>query len=69
MYLLEGYAIGLGMIIFIGPVFFLLLHSSIQYGSKAGVAVALGIIFSDIVCVMLCYFGLSSFILVPQHQF
>ncbi len=69
MYLLEGYAIGLGMIIFIGPVFFLLLNSSIQYGFKAGVAVALGIIFSDIVCVALCYFGLSSFILVQQYQF
>lgn len=69
MYLLEGYAIGLGMIIFIGPVFFLLLNSSIQYGSKAGVAVALGIVFSDIVCVGLCYFGLSSFIIEPQHQF
>lgn len=69
MYLLEGYAIGLGMIIFIGPVFFLLLNSSIQYGFKAAVAVALGIIFSDIVCVALCYFGLSSFILVQQYQF
>lgn len=69
MSFIEGFAIGLGMIIFIGPVFFLLLNSSLQFGSKAGVAVAFGIIFSDIVCVLLCYYGLSTFINVEQNQF
>ncbi len=69
MSFIEGFVIGLGMIIFIGPVFFLLLNSSFQSGSKAGVAVALGIIFSDIVCVALCYYGLSSFIGLEQNQF
>ncbi len=69
MSFLEGYVIGFGMIIFIGPVFFLLLNSSFQYGSRAGVAVALGIIVSDIVCVTLCYYGLSSFITVESNQF
>ncbi len=65
----EGFAIGLGMIIFVGPVFFLLLNSSFQSGSKAGIAVALGIIVSDIICVALCYYGLSSFVNIEGNQF
>ncbi|MFD2561290.1 LysE family translocator [Aquimarina rubra] len=66
---IEGLGIGLAMIIFVGPVFFLLLNSSFQYGVKAGVAVAFGIIISDIICVALCYYGLSSFMTVTQNQF
>lgn len=69
MALLEGYGIGLAMVIFIGPVFFLLLNSTLQHGSSAGLAVAFGIIFSDIVCVWLCYFGLSKFITATTNQF
>ncbi len=69
MSFVEGFAIGLGMIIFIGPVFFLLMNSSIQSGPKAGVAVALGIIVSDVVCIVLCYYGLSSFFNPEEHQF
>ncbi len=69
MSFIEGYAIGLGMIIFVGPVFFLLLNSSFQSGTAAGAAVALGIIVSDIVCVGLCYYGLSSFINLEDNQF
>jgi len=69
MSFIEGFGIGLAMIIFVGPVFFLLLNSSFQYGVKAGISVALGIIVSDIVCVVLCYYGLSSFMTASQNQF
>ncbi len=69
MSFIEGFLIGLGMIIFIGPVFFLLLNSSLQFGSRAGVAVALGIISSDVSCVGLCYYGLSAFVTIEQNQF
>ncbi|KAA1244013.1 LysE family translocator [Aquimarina sp. RZ0] len=69
MAFIEGFGIGLGMIIFVGPVFFLLLNSSLQYGVKAGVSVALGIIISDLVCAVLCYYGLSSFMIASQNQF
>ncbi len=69
MSFIEGFSIGLGMIIFIGPVFFLLLNSTLQFGVKAGVAVAFGIIFSDFVCVGLCYYGFSSLLNIEQHQF
>jgi len=69
MSFIEGFGIGLAMIIFVGPVFFLILNSSFQYGAKAGISVALGIIVSDIVCVGLCYYGLSSFMTASQNQF
>ncbi|KZS41629.1 lysine transporter LysE [Aquimarina aggregata] len=69
MSFIDGFIIGLGMIIFIGPVFFLLLNSSLQFGTKAGTAVALGIIVSDILCVLLCYVGLSSFLTAKGNQF
>ncbi|WP_299256431.1 LysE family transporter [uncultured Aquimarina sp.] len=69
MSFIEGFFIGIAMIIFVGPVFFLLLNSSFQYGIKAGVSVALGIIVSDIICVVLCYYGLSSFMIATQNQF
>jgi len=69
MSFLEGFAIGLGMIIFVGPVFFLLLNSSFQRGINAGIAVALGIILSDIVCVLLCWYGFSSFINIEENRF
>ncbi len=62
MEFLEGYILGLGMIVFIGPVFFLLLSISLQLGMRAGVLTALGIVVSDIICVSLCYFGVTSFL-------
>ncbi len=69
MAFIEGFIIGVGMIIFIGPVFFLLLNSSLYSGIKAGIMVALGIIVSDIICVLLCLYGFSTFITVSENQF
>ncbi|WP_298545939.1 LysE family transporter [uncultured Aquimarina sp.] len=69
MSFIEGFGIGVAMIIFVGPVFFLLLNSSFQYGIKAGISVAIGIIVSDVICVALCYYGLSSFMTATQNQF
>lgn len=59
MIFFNGLWIGMGMIIFVGPVFFLLLTSSLSGGWKAGVSVASGIIFSDIICAGLVLFGLA----------
>jgi threonine/homoserine/homoserine lactone efflux protein len=69
MYFLEGFLVGLGMIVFIGPVFFLLLSTSLKFGQLPGFFVAMGIIVSDILCVLICYYGLSKFIIHPNSEF
>lgn len=69
MAFLEGFLLGLGMIVFIGPVFFTLLKSALSYGALVGFIVALGIFISDVVCVILCSFGAIPFFESAQNQF
>ena len=45
---IEGMILGLGTIVFIGPVFFLVLQNTLALGKKAGLYIALGILVSDI---------------------
>lgn len=69
MAFLEGFGVGLAMVVFIGPVFFTLLKSALNYGFWAGMMVALGIFISDVVCVGLCAFGAIPFFKNPDNQF
>jgi threonine/homoserine/homoserine lactone efflux protein len=69
MEFLEGYLLGLGMILFIGPVFFLLLSISLQMGTNAGVLAAIGIIISDIACVSICYYWIDLFLYKDSAKF
>ncbi len=62
MALLQGYLVGLGMVIFVGPVFFSLLQNTLERGRLAGIMVALGIIISDVVAVGLCMAGTIAFL-------
>jgi threonine/homoserine/homoserine lactone efflux protein len=68
MAFLEGFLIGLGMIVFIGPVFFTLIKSALNYGFWAGMMVAMGIFISDVLCVGLCAFGAIPFFKNPLNQ-
>ena len=61
MAIVYGFLVGLSMVVFVGPVFFTLLKSTLDYGIKAGMAVAFGIIISDIICIVLCWVGASYF--------
>ncbi len=65
----EGFILGLGTIIFIGPVFFLLLSISLEKGTVAGLLVAFGIIVSDIVYVFIVYFGINSILNISEIKF
>ena len=56
------------MVVFIGPVLFTLLKSTLQYGFGAGMSVAWGIFISDVVCVVLCSFGATKFFENPDNQ-
>ena len=69
MAVIEGFIIGLGMVIFLGPVFFTLLQSTLEFGIKEGLAVALGIVISDVVVIVLCSFGAIPLFKNPENQF
>lgn len=72
MAFLQGYLTGLGLalVLSFGPVFFTLLHGSLEHGFRSGLAVALGIFAGDALClVLLTAFGIADFITDPAHQF
>lgn len=58
----NGILFGLLLTIFIGPVFFALIQTSIEKGFVSGIFMALGIALSDTVYISITYFGLSQVI-------
>jgi threonine/homoserine/homoserine lactone efflux protein len=65
---LQGILVGMTIAIMLGPAFFTLIQTSIHRGFKSGVFLSLGIFFSDLTLVVLCYLGFSQFIYDPDHQ-
>jgi threonine/homoserine/homoserine lactone efflux protein len=59
--LITGAGYGLLMAVMIGPVFFVLIQTSIEKGFLVGLVFATGIILSDSTYFMLAYLGLSQF--------
>ena len=57
--ILNGILLGLVLSIMIGPVFFLLLNTSIKKGFKPAVYLALGVALSDVMFITICFFGNS----------
>jgi len=51
----EGFFLGFGLAFLIGPAFFALLHASIDHGFGVSVAIAFGVVFSDILLMALSY--------------
>ena len=68
MAIITGILLGLSTLAFIGPVLFYLLKSAIESGFKAGVAVALGIILGDVICVFLAFYGAEHFFKNADNQ-
>ncbi len=62
MAILTGILLGLGTMLFDGPVFFYLLKSTLESGFKAGIAVALGIILGDVICAAIALSWSQSFL-------
>ena len=65
MALFTGLLLGLGTLLFIGPVFFYLIKRTLESGFKAGIFVALGIILGDILCLLIALYGSSEFMAQP----
>ena len=68
MSFLEGFLAGLAMIIFIGPVLFTLLQAALSYGYRGGLAVATGIIVSDVLAILICKMGATAFLLEEGNR-
>jgi threonine/homoserine/homoserine lactone efflux protein len=65
---LDGFILGLGMIVFIGPVLIQLITVSLQYGVKSGLSLAFGIFISDIACILICIYGNNQFSIAEDTQ-
>lgn len=69
MQFLEGWLWGASTMFIVGPVFFTLLKGALQGGVRSGTAVAVGIVFSDILVAFLCYAGFAAFVTKIENQF
>ncbi|MEM0994736.1 MAG: LysE family transporter [Bacteroidota bacterium] len=58
--LLKGIIVGLGLTILVGPILVSLLDASLERGKWAGLLVGLGIWTSDLLFVLLTYFGMTK---------
>lgn len=68
MVILTGILLGISTLVFIGPVLFYLLKSSMESGVKAGISVALGIIVGDFIYVLVALFGARDFLDDTSYQ-
>lgn len=57
---LKGLQLGIVLTFLVGPVFFTIIQTSIERGFWNGVLVAFGISLSDILYVVICYFGIAK---------
>lgn len=67
---MVGSAILIGVIlslVLIGPVFFMLLETSISRGWKAAIALDLGVLTADIFCILIAYYGSKDLAVVIQN--
>ncbi|MCU0432922.1 MAG: LysE family translocator [Bacteroidia bacterium] len=63
----QGMILGLALSFMLGPAFFGLIQTSLRYGYRSGIAMAGGIFLSDLIYLLLTYFGISKIILDPKY--
>ncbi len=63
--LFTGIALSFGF----GSVFFSLINDSIAYGYKAGVKIASGVVFGDIIMVLIAYYGTTALPQIPNFPY
>lgn len=64
----EGISMGLVLSAMIGPVFFALIQNSLEHGFRYAAILALGILLSDLIYVLITYFGVSLFAQNPYFE-
>ena len=68
MEIITGILLGISTLIFMGPVFFYLLKSTLDSGVKAGIAVAVGFFTGDLIYVIIAVKGIGSYFESPHNQ-
>ena len=53
-------SIGVASAFYFGPAFWVLLETSLTKGIRAALAFDIGVVFADIIFIIICYFGLSK---------
>ncbi len=69
--LLEGILLGLTLSLMIGPLLFAIVQAALEGGIRTGIAVAIGLWTSDLLFVLLTYYGtsaLASFTALPHFR-
>lgn len=65
------YAMGLGLmlsLVFIGPIFFLLIETSFSRGPKHALALDLGVVSADILCIVAAYYASADLVdIIDKH--
>jgi len=59
---LKAFPIGFGLAFMIGPVFFMLIQTSILKGARAAIVFDIGVIIADIVFILFAYYGSHQFL-------
>jgi threonine/homoserine/homoserine lactone efflux protein len=65
---LQGVILGLLLSSLLGPIFFVLIETSIREGFKSALFLNLGVFASDAVCVILAYYGTSGIVEDISHN-
>lgn len=60
--------LGFTVAITLGPAMFALLQTSIKHGIKIGIFLAFGIFFSDLLIVVMAFFGVSGIVTDPSYR-
>lgn len=58
--IIHGVGLGLLLSVLIGPVFFLLIRTSIEEGVKPALTLDIGVLTGDILCIVVSYLGFGS---------
>lgn len=66
--ILEGLELGLLLSMMIGPVFFALVTTSMDQGFKQATILAFGVFLSDLVYVLVTYFGIQALTFIPNVE-
>ncbi|CAN5362504.1 hypothetical protein BH09BAC5_BH09BAC5_29880 [soil metagenome] len=63
----QGMLFGLALCFSIGPAFFGLIQTSLKHGYGSGIAMAFGIFASDLIYLLLAFFGLSGWLMDEKY--